>query len=152
MPVEVEEAHQSESSIEPVFGVSDGEDVLANLDFDPFLAEVEPYGPGFDFGPYPEEQPLYINAKQFHYMVLYGMTSAQAIQAATINAADLIGRSSDVGQLTPGHYADLIALTDYGGPLAAIIGRDNLVGTQFHPEKSQEAGLRLIGNFLRWRP
>jgi imidazole glycerol-phosphate synthase subunit HisH len=48
--------------------------------------------------------------------------------------------------------ADLVAVTDYGGPLAAVIGRDNLVGTQFHPEKSQEAGLRLIGNFLRWRP
>jgi glutamine amidotransferase len=48
--------------------------------------------------------------------------------------------------------ADLVAVTDYGGPLTAIIGRDNFVGTQFHPEKSQEAGLRLIGNFLRWRP
>jgi len=48
--------------------------------------------------------------------------------------------------------ADLVAVTDYGGPLTAIIGRDNLVGTQFHPEKSQEAGLQLIGNFLRWRP
>jgi imidazole glycerol-phosphate synthase subunit HisH len=48
--------------------------------------------------------------------------------------------------------ADLLASTDYGGPLAAVIGRDNLAGTQFHPEKSQEAGLRLIGNFLRWRP
>jgi glutamine amidotransferase len=47
---------------------------------------------------------------------------------------------------------DLVASTDYGGPLAAVIGRDNLAGTQFHPEKSQEAGLRLIGNFLRWRP
>jgi glutamine amidotransferase len=47
---------------------------------------------------------------------------------------------------------DLIAVTDYGSQLAAVIGRDNLVGTQFHPEKSQEAGLRLIGNFLRWRP
>jgi imidazole glycerol-phosphate synthase subunit HisH len=47
---------------------------------------------------------------------------------------------------------DLLAITDYGAPLAAIIGRDNLAGTQFHPEKSQEAGLRLIGNFLRWRP
>jgi len=48
--------------------------------------------------------------------------------------------------------ANLVAVTDYGGPLTAIIGRDNLAGTQFHPEKSQAAGLRLIGNFLRWRP
>ena len=48
--------------------------------------------------------------------------------------------------------ADLIADTDYGGPVTAVIGRGNLAGTQFHPEKSQEAGLRLIGNFLRWRP
>ncbi|MGA7262456.1 MAG: imidazole glycerol phosphate synthase subunit HisH [Stellaceae bacterium] len=48
--------------------------------------------------------------------------------------------------------ADLVASTEYGGPLAAVIGRDNLAGTQFHPEKSQEAGLRLLGNFLRWRP
>jgi imidazole glycerol-phosphate synthase subunit HisH len=51
-----------------------------------------------------------------------------------------------------GDAADLVAVTDYGGPLTAIIGRGNLAGTQFHPEKSQEAGLRLIGNFLRWRP
>jgi imidazole glycerol-phosphate synthase subunit HisH len=47
---------------------------------------------------------------------------------------------------------DLVAVTDYGGPLTAMIGHGNLAGTQFHPEKSQEAGLRLIGNFLRWRP
>ena len=48
--------------------------------------------------------------------------------------------------------ADLLAETDYGGALAAVVGHDNLVGTQFHPEKSQAAGLRLIGNFLRWTP
>ena len=48
--------------------------------------------------------------------------------------------------------AHLLAATDYGGLLAAVIGRDNMSGTQFHPEQSQEAGLRLIGNFVRWRP
>ncbi len=48
--------------------------------------------------------------------------------------------------------ADLLAHVEYGGPVTAIIGRDNVLGTQFHPEKSQSAGLRLIGNFLRWKP
>jgi glutamine amidotransferase len=47
---------------------------------------------------------------------------------------------------------EALALTDYGGPMVAIVGRENVAGTQFHPEKSQEAGLRLIANFLRWRP
>ena len=47
---------------------------------------------------------------------------------------------------------DALATTDYGGPLTAMVRRGNLAGTQFHPEKSQETGLRLIGNFLRWRP
>jgi glutamine amidotransferase len=50
---------------------------------------------------------------------------------------------------TAGH---VLATTDYGETLAAVVGRDNLIGTQFHPEKSQATGLRLIANFLGWRP
>ena len=47
---------------------------------------------------------------------------------------------------------DRVAHVDYGTDITAIIGRTNMIGTQFHPEKSQEAGLRLIANFLAWRP
>lgn len=53
---------------------------------------------------------------------------------------------------TPDNENDIITVSDHGVPFAAVVGRDNVVGTQFHPEKSQALGLTLISNFLRWSP
>ena len=69
---------------------------------------------GSDAGVYPHGD----YARQFPVMVTYGMTSMQAIQAATVNAADLLGWSGKVGRIAPGFYADLIAVD--GDPVADV--------------------------------
>jgi glutamine amidotransferase len=55
-------------------------------------------------------------------------------------------------ELKTADRSDLVAESEYGGPVTAIVGRENMVGTQFHPEKSQKLGLAVIANFLNWKP
>jgi glutamine amidotransferase len=55
-------------------------------------------------------------------------------------------------QLSPADRADLLAQAEYGGAITAIVARETMAGTQFHPEKSQKLGLALIANFLKWKP
>ena len=102
---------------------------------------------GTDAGVYPHGD----NAKQFHYMVMYGMTPAQAIQAATRNAADLIGRASDVGVLSPGHYADLIAVNEDPLQRVEVLEHVNLVmkgGTIIKDELTAKTLTNLLARHL----
>ncbi|MBB2695988.1 UNVERIFIED_ORG: glutamine amidotransferase [Rhizobium esperanzae] len=69
-------------------------------------------------------------------------TGAQGLHAYFVHSYHLAAENAD----------DVIATVDYGGPMTALVGRDNMVGAQFHPEKSQKLGLALIANFLRWNP
>lgn len=55
-------------------------------------------------------------------------------------------------QLAVADRADLISTADYSGPVTAIVGHNNVVGTQFHPEKSEKLGIALLANFLKWNP
>ena len=100
-------------STAPKFGLPqemiDKEKMVGRLQRENFRKAVEAgvkIAFGTDAGVYPHGD----NAKQFHYMVKFGLTPAGAIHAATSSAADLIGRSKDVGTLVPGKYADLIAV------------------------------------------
>jgi imidazole glycerol-phosphate synthase subunit HisH len=69
-------------------------------------------------------------------------TGTKGLHAYFVHSYHLDARKSE----------ETLAIADYGGPVTAAVARDNLAGTQFHPEKSQALGLALIANFLRWRP
>jgi len=74
------------------------------------------------------------------------------LEGITLGPTGLHGYFVHSYQLQPAKADDLLAEADYGGPVTAMVVRDNIAGTQFHPEKSQRLGLALLANFLRWKP
>ncbi|MDQ2079316.1 imidazole glycerol phosphate synthase subunit HisH [Xanthobacteraceae bacterium Astr-EGSB] len=83
-----------------------------------------------------------LNARRLHPLLEGIPTGPDGLHAYFVHSYELKAQHED----------DLVAQADYGGALTAIVGRDSMVGTQFHPEKSQRLGLALIANFLKWKP
>ena len=74
------------------------------------------------------------------------------LDGITLGARGLHAYFTHSYNLNAADRSDLVAEADYGGPVTAIVARDTCAGTQFHPEKSQRLGLKLIANFLAWKP
>ncbi len=86
---------------------------------------------------------LHVRPAHAHHALLAGLTTGDTgHHAYFVHSFHLVSTDANA----------VIAETDYAGPVTAIVGRDNIAGTQFHPEKSQMLGLRLIANFLAWKP
>ncbi len=102
-------------------------------------AEIEPSDPSLKI---PHMGWNTLDAAREHPLLAGIPTGEKGLDAYFVHSFHVVPRKAD----------DLIATADYGGPVTAIIGRDNFVGTQFHPEKSQTLGLALIANFLKWTP
>lgn len=83
-----------------------------------------------------------IHVKRRHPLFAGIPTGPAGLHAYFVHSYHLVSRNED----------HLLAVTDYGGQVTAAVARDNMAGTQFHPEKSQALGLALIANFLRWQP
>ena len=83
-----------------------------------------------------------IELKRDHPLFAGIATGPQGLHAYFVHSYHLDARRPE----------EVLAVTDYGGPVTAAVAKDNLAGTQFHPEKSQALGLALIANFLRWKP
>lgn len=83
-----------------------------------------------------------LNVRQPHALLRNIATGPDGLHAYFVHSFHLVAADP----------ASVVAETDYGGAVTAIVARDNMLGTQFHPEKSQRLGLDLIGNFLHWQP
>ena len=115
-------------------GITDGFDWIKGD-----VCAIQPDDPALKV-PHMGWNTLNLNRK---HAVLDGIkTGPNGLHAYFVHSYHLVAENAD----------DIVATTDYGGPLTAVVARDNMVGTQFHPEKSQQLGLALITNFLKWTP
>lgn len=134
----------------PFFGICVGQQLLANRGLEHGVTEglgwiegdvvaLEPQDPSLKI---PHMGWNTVSVLQDHPLWAGIPTGADGLHAYFVHSY----------HMNPAHSDNILATCDYGQTVTAMVGRDNIVGTQFHPEKSQKLGLALISNFLRWRP
>jgi len=134
----------------PFLGICVGMQLMAQRGLEKTITEglgwidgdVEPIAPSDPALKVPHMGWNTIDVRKPHPLLTGLSTGENGLHAYFVHSYHMTLRETDA----------LVAVADYGGPVTAMIGRDNIAGTQFHPEKSQTLGLGLIANFLRWRP
>jgi len=115
-------------------------EVVAGLNWIPGdVAAIKPGDPGLKI---PHMGWNTLDVRQSHPLLEGVSTGAGGLHAYFVHSYQLYADNPE----------DVVATADYGGAVTAIVARGNIAGTQFHPEKSQTLGLKLIANFLKWRP
>lgn len=134
----------------PFFGICVGMHLMAEMGYEHGEHKGLGWLPGAVRPLEPNDKALKIPHMGWNTIELTGAGCAHPV-AATLGADDHAYFVHSYQMKLDGPQA-LLGSTDHGGPVTAIVGRDNMVGTQFHPEKSQAVGLKLISAFLEWRP
>ena len=139
-----------EKKARPFFGICVGMQLMSSRGLEKTVTHGFNWIPGDVIEMTPDDPTLKIpqigwntlDLKREHPLFDGIPTGSQGLHAYFVHSYHLAAENAE----------DVIATVDYGGPMTALVGRDNMVGAQFHPEKSQKLGLALIANFLRWNP
>lgn len=134
----------------PFLGICVGMQLMASRGLEHVTTEGFGWIPG-DVKPIEPTDPA-LKIPHMGWNTLQQLKSHPLLEGMTLGPDGLHAYFVHSYHLAASNPDDVIATTDYSVPITAIVGRDNIAGTQFHPEKSQTLGLALIGNFLKWRP
>ncbi|HEX2146778.1 MAG TPA: imidazole glycerol phosphate synthase subunit HisH [Pseudorhizobium sp.] len=139
-----------ERKARPFFGICVGMQLMSSRGLEKTITE----GLGWIEGDVKEMEPADPNLKipQIGWNTLDLKSPHPLFEGIPTGAGGLHAYFVHSYHLAATNADDVIATTDYGGPMTAFVGRHNMAGSQFHPEKSQTLGLALIANFLRWKP
>lgn len=139
-----------ESRDVPFFGICVGMQLMASRGLEKEISEGLGWIPG-DVKPVVPNDPA-LKIPQMGWNTLTKQREHDVLSDIQLGADGLNAYFVHSYHLDPKNLDHVVATTDHGGTITAMVARDNMIGTQFHPEKSQTLGLSLIGNFLNWWP